>query len=60
MSDEITCPSPIEFMIRGYTVAEYERIKRAWADLTPEQRGEYIYPMDDLPAPRKPGDPVSI
>lgn len=45
MTDEITCPSRSEFLIRGYTVAEYLRIKDAWHDLTPEERGRYIYPL---------------
>jgi len=49
---EIKPPELTEFMVRGYPLAEALAIVQQWDRLTPEKRGEYLFPLP-LPPPRR-------
>jgi hypothetical protein len=48
-------PGLNEFFVRGYPIAEAVAIRQRWDQLTPKERGEYIFPLP-LPRPRGKGD----
>lgn len=50
MSNDIKPPRPIEFMVRGYNLIDALAIIQRWDELTPVERGQYMFPLP-LPEP---------